>query len=88
MSGLLLVSESHLSVHTWPEHGHAAVDVFTCGDKEAARRAIDFLVEAFQAESHTIGRVDRGMLTMARPSMSLSQIEWGAPRARQAAAAV
>ena len=31
VSGLLLISESHLSIHTWPEHGYAAVDLFTCG---------------------------------------------------------
>jgi len=30
VSGVLLISESHMSVHTWPEHGYAAVDVFSC----------------------------------------------------------
>ena len=62
VSGLLLVSESHLAVHTWPEHGHAAADVFTCGNKQAAQRAAQFLVDAFQAQQHTISRVDRGVL--------------------------
>lgn len=31
VSGILLLSESHISVHTWPEHGYAAIDLFTCG---------------------------------------------------------
>ncbi len=40
VTGLLLLSESHLSVHTWPEHGYCAMDLFTCGDPKAAREAI------------------------------------------------
>ena len=35
VSGVVVISESHLSVHTWPEFGYAAVDVFTCGDTVA-----------------------------------------------------
>lgn len=33
VSGVLVISESHFAVHTWPEHGYAALDLFTCGDK-------------------------------------------------------
>ncbi|RLE77104.1 MAG: adenosylmethionine decarboxylase, partial [Thermoprotei archaeon] len=33
VSGYVLIAESHISIHTWPEYGYAAVDVFTCGDK-------------------------------------------------------
>ena len=32
VSGMVVIAESHLSIHTWPEYGYAAVDVFTCGD--------------------------------------------------------
>src|SRR5574344_1613675 len=33
VSGVVIISESHLAIHTWPELGYAAVDLFTCGDK-------------------------------------------------------
>ena len=45
-SGLLLLEDSHFSVHTWPEHGYAAVDLFTCGDVPSPpceHAAADFL---------------------------------------------
>jgi S-adenosylmethionine decarboxylase len=32
VSGVIIISESHFTIHTWPEHGYAAVDIFTCGD--------------------------------------------------------
>ena len=34
VTGVLLLAESHISIHTWPEHGYAAVDVFMCGDAQ------------------------------------------------------
>lgn len=78
VSGVLLVSESHLSVHTWPERNYAAVDIFTCGDRRAARRAIDFIVRALQATSYTIGRTERGIehgVERTLPSMSPLDLE-------------
>jgi S-adenosylmethionine decarboxylase len=54
VSGVLLIAESHLSVHTWPERGVATLDVYTCGEEfdalEAARR-LAFALGA--TESHT-----------------------------------
>jgi S-adenosylmethionine decarboxylase proenzyme len=32
VSGVIVIAESHVAIHTWPEHGYAAVDIFTCGD--------------------------------------------------------
>ena len=56
VSGVVVIAESHLTVHTWPEHGYAAVDVFSCGglDLEAG---ILVLTEGFGA-----GRVERRMV--------------------------
>jgi S-adenosylmethionine decarboxylase len=45
-----LLSESHLSIHTWPETGFAAVDVFTCGEKTDPRAACQYLAESLRAE--------------------------------------
>ncbi len=43
VTGLALLAESHISIHTWPEHGYAAVDVFTCGDHTMPEKACEFL---------------------------------------------
>ena len=64
VSGVILIAESHLSVHTWPEEGFAAVDIFTCGEEMDAEVAIAVLKEAFGAEEtvmrvHTRGRLDQ-----------------------------
>ncbi len=55
-----LISESHISVHTWPEFGYCAVDVFTCGSPESAKIAVDHLLQVFKPEDYTIKKVKRG----------------------------
>ena len=47
VSGVVVLAESHISVHTWPELGYAAVDVFTCGSDCAPKNAVDHLINAF-----------------------------------------
>ena len=54
VTGLALLAESHLSIHTWPESGYAAVDVFTCGDHTMPERACQELVEALQADHYSL----------------------------------
>ncbi len=54
VTGLALLAESHISIHTWPEHGYAAVDVFTCGDHTMPERACHVLCEEFGAGSHSL----------------------------------
>jgi len=48
VSAAYILSESHLSVHTWPEHGYVALDIFTCGSDECAIKAFDLLVEELE----------------------------------------
>lgn len=43
VTGVALLAESHISIHTWPEHGYAAVDIFVCSSREAATRGLDAL---------------------------------------------
>lgn len=50
VSGVIVIAESHLSFHTWPEHGYAAVDYFTCGDRIDIHLAVDVMAEALQAK--------------------------------------
>jgi S-adenosylmethionine decarboxylase len=55
-----LLAESHISIHTWPECGYAAVDVFTCGETADPHRACRYLVERFRAASHQLLIIPRG----------------------------
>lgn len=59
VTGFALLAESHISIHTWPEHNYAAVDVFTCGDITDPETACKFLAEAFEAKSQHIITLDR-----------------------------
>ncbi|KPN71832.1 MULTISPECIES: adenosylmethionine decarboxylase [Neisseria] len=47
VTGVLLLAESHISIHTWPEHSFAALDIFLCGEMQI-EQAKRFLCEAFQ----------------------------------------
>ena len=49
ISGVVVIAESHLTVHSWPEYRYPALDVFTCGDKEIPRKIKDQLEQAFGA---------------------------------------
>jgi S-adenosylmethionine decarboxylase len=60
VTALALLAESHISVHTWPEHGYAAADIFTCGDHANPQRASDFLIRKFQADHHSLTKLVRG----------------------------
>jgi len=62
-TALALLAESHLSIHTWPEHGYAAADLFTCGDRAKAEAACRFLVEALHAGRHSLSMMQRGKPT-------------------------
>jgi len=46
---LALLSESHASIHTWPELGYAAVDLYTCGDTTNTDKAAEFLKEKLKS---------------------------------------
>ncbi len=68
VSGVVVIEESHLSIHTWPEHGYAAVDFFTCGDGDP-ERAHELLRECLGAERSEVLVIDRGRFPGDEPAM-------------------
>lgn len=61
VSGAVVISESHLTIHTWPEYGYAAVDLFTCGDEVNPWDAFNYLSEALKAGRVETTEVPRGI---------------------------
>lgn len=62
ISGMVVIAESHLSIHTWPEYGYAAVDIFTCGDLIKPEAAAAFLIERFGSRNPLVVEMKRGIL--------------------------
>ncbi len=62
VTGVVPISESHLCIHTWPEHGYAAVDVFTCGQAFDPHRAAEILIDKFGCKDPSMIIVKRGVL--------------------------
>ncbi|HEY5945271.1 MAG TPA: adenosylmethionine decarboxylase [Kofleriaceae bacterium] len=63
VTGIVVIAESHFAIHTWPEYGFAAVDLFTCGDSVDPWRAFEHLALALRAGSHSVVEVRRGLLS-------------------------
>jgi S-adenosylmethionine decarboxylase len=61
ISGVAVLAESHISVHTWPEKGYAAFDVFMCGDAQP-RKAMDVFKAAFNPGRIVVGEHKRGVV--------------------------
>jgi S-adenosylmethionine decarboxylase len=62
ISGVVIIAESHLSIHTWPEYAFAAVDVFTCGEVIEPARAVKPLADRLKAKSTSYIELKRGVL--------------------------
>ncbi|MFK7799552.1 MAG: polyamine aminopropyltransferase [Aureispira sp.] len=61
ISGVVVIQESHLAIHTWPEYGYAAVDIFTCGADVDPMRAYDYLKKGFEAQKGHYKEIGRGI---------------------------
>lgn len=62
VSGVVVIAESHLAIHTWPEYGYAAIDVFTCGETVDPAVANNALKEYLQADNILVTELKRGEL--------------------------
>ena len=61
VSGTVILAESHLSIHTWPERGYAAMDFYTCGDHTDPWLACDFAAKFLNAKSTLTTEFKRGI---------------------------
>ena len=61
LSGVVVIAESHLAAHTWPEHHAVCIDLFSCSEKMNSQAAIDYLGQQFQAKDVRSQLIRRGM---------------------------
>jgi S-adenosylmethionine decarboxylase len=59
ITGFALLAESHISIHTWPEHRFAAVDAFTCGETTNPELACNYLAASFDSSGHVVNFIER-----------------------------
>jgi S-adenosylmethionine decarboxylase len=62
VTGVAVVSESHIMIHTWPELGYAAVDVFTCGNAANPEASIPVLRQYFEPDRIQVMEIKRGLV--------------------------
>jgi len=62
VSGVVVIAESHVAIHTWPEYRFAAVDIFSCGDVLQPQLAADHLAQCFAAGRTSMVELDRGLV--------------------------
>ncbi|MDO8424474.1 MAG: adenosylmethionine decarboxylase [bacterium] len=60
VTGIVLLAESHISIHTWPEFNYVALDIYTCGDKSLPLKALEYLKSEFQPKRFEISKIKRG----------------------------
>ncbi|ASN05029.1 adenosylmethionine decarboxylase [Virgibacillus necropolis] len=61
VSGVVIISESHLTIHSFPEHGYASIDVYTCGDIIDPNVAAEHIATSLEAKTYEKVEVPRGM---------------------------
>ncbi|MBX3040210.1 MAG: polyamine aminopropyltransferase [Bdellovibrionaceae bacterium] len=69
VSGVVVIQESHLAIHTWPEYGYAAVDLFTCGESVDPWVSFEHLKKSFKASGFSALEMNRGSLSLLKRSL-------------------
>jgi len=62
ITGVLLLAESHIALHSWPEINYLAIDIFTCGEKAVPQKALEYFRKKFHPKKIEIKRIKRGVL--------------------------
>ena len=68
VSGVIIIAESHLTVHTWPEHGYAGADIFTCGTRVKPEKAAKVIIAKLKPCTHSIILMERGIIASKQKS--------------------
>ena len=63
VTGIIAIAESHLCIHTWPDHKYAAVDIFTCGENFKPYEAAQVIIQKLQCDSPSITELQRGLIS-------------------------
>ncbi len=63
VSGIAIIGESHLSIHTWPEFGYAAIDIFTCGSRVNPYDALPVFKKILKPKEVSVVEIRRGLLS-------------------------
>jgi len=61
VSGVLILKESHFTVHTWPEYNYASVDLYLCDTKLNVLNIVEYLDKMFVSENYEIKKIERGI---------------------------
>lgn len=62
ITGVLLLAESHIAVHSWPEYNFLAIDIFTCGKNSIPEKALEFLKIVFKPKKIKVLKIERGKI--------------------------
>jgi len=62
VTGVILLAESHIAIHTWPEHDYISIDIFTCGKTTKPYNALEYLKKKFSPREIKVKEIKRGTL--------------------------
>ena len=72
VTGIVAIAESHLCIHTWPEYGYAAADIFTCGTSIKPQEAAQYIIDQLESQEPSIMELKRGISPLGVPARQLS----------------
>ena len=62
VTGVLVIAESHMSIHTWHEHKYCAIDIFSCSEKLNNQEIVDHLTEKLKSKKRVVKNIKRGII--------------------------